>query len=646
MRKHAYSFLAAAVSAACLAGSAAYALPAQKIKATDLGETSNLTGAAKLEATVVLKLRNADKQEALIQSLHTPGSASYHQFLSSAQFKSQFAPTADTVARVTAHYQAAGFTVKQSSSTMLKISGTAKALQSEFAVQLHSFEAFANGGATRFYAPAGDPQIAPAVADAVEAVVGLDTRPRFHSNLQHSFASKLGGKVKPFASPAATGNIPGEWTVADYAKYYNVNPLYKKGFDGTGSRLAIVTLASFTQSDAYTYWNAVGLKVKKNRIREILVDGGAGPVSDVGGSGETTLDVEQSGGLAPGAKIDVYEAPNTSQGFIDAFASVVDDNLSDTLSASWGIWEYFDLVKSGGGVSDPYNGEFVSSLKAYSEIFIQAALQGQTVYIAAGDAGAYETGAEIPPPSWPPPPKSVVLSVSDPAVQQYVTAIGGTTLPGKQVYRINSTGKLVTVNIKHEQAWSWTYLEPLCDKLGYDPLSCGIFPVGGGGGVSSFVKLPFYQVFIPGILATEPNQTLLDYSQSPPQKITRLPDYYYGRNIPDVSSNADPETGYQLYYTSDTGASEIITYEGGTSFGAPQFNGITALYTQALGHRVGVLNFALYDLVRFGTGYKGSKPPLKDVLDGDNWYYESHGGYDQTTGVGIPDFTNLLNAIK
>ena len=66
------------------------------------------------------------------------------------------------------------------------------------------------------------------------------------------------------------------------------------------------------------------------------IDGGAGAPSDACGSDETTLDVEQSGGLAPGAKIIVYEAPNTNQGFADAFAAAIDTNRADTVSTQLG----------------------------------------------------------------------------------------------------------------------------------------------------------------------------------------------------------------------------------------------------------------------------------------------------------------------
>jgi subtilase family serine protease len=341
----------------------------------------------------------------------------------------------------------------------------------------------------------------------------------------------------------------------------------------------------------------------------------------------------------------VYEGPNTDQGFIDAFAQAIDSNHADTISCSWGEWEFFDLAAQGNIVTDPVTGRTTSTLRAVNDLFVQAALQGQSMYVAAGDSGAYDDTEFFFPPSWPVPKHSVVLSVDDPAAQQWVTAMGGTTLAGPQTYEITATQNL-TINIPTERAWAWDYLIPLCTALGFDPISCGIYPTGGGGGVSSYIPLPFYQFGIPGIEATAFNQTQLDYSQTPPAFVVTLPGGYLGRNVPDLSLNSDPQTGYQVYYTDDKGVFSVQTGWGGTSFAAPQFNGVTALYNQGVGHRVGLLNFALYDLARFGVAYRGSQAPLKDISAGDNWGYNAHGGYDQATGLGIPDVANLLRALR
>jgi subtilase family serine protease len=451
--------------------------------------------------------------------------------------------------------------------------------------------------------------------------------------------------LAPAAVTPDAANAPGSLTVTDFAEHYDVNPLYHGGLSGKGTTIGIVTLASFTSSDAFAYWHALGLDVASNRIHEVEVDGGSGPVSDAGGSLETTLDVEQSGGLSPGSKVIVYEAPNTNQGFIDAFAKAIDGNAADTISCSWGEWEFFDLAAQGNIVTDPVTGRTTSTLQAVNDLFLQAALQGQSMYVAAGDSGAYDATGFFPPPSWPLPKDSVVLSVDDPAAQQWVTAMGGTTLAGPQTFAITSK-KNLTVNIPTEQTWGWDYLIPVCRALGFDPLSCGIYPGGGGGGVSSYVPLPFYQFDIPGIRRTESGQTQLDYSQTPPAFVVTLPSRFNGRNVPDISLNSDPDTGYQVYYTDDKMVFSVQTGWGGTSFAAPQFNGVTALFDQAVGHRVGLLNFALYGLVRDGTAYQGREAPLRDITAGDNWHYDAHGGYDQATGLGVPDVANLLKALR
>jgi kumamolisin len=643
-------WVVAAVAAAAIgSASASPALINAKPEVIDLGAAENVAGQAQVSVTVALKLRNADQLESVLRSTYTAGGPGYRKFLSPQEFGAKFGPTAETIARVTQHFQKAGLHVTQLTATHLSVSGNTAAVQREFGVQLHAYDVgpTAASAAYSFRAPLGAAQIAPAIADAVQSVYGLDTRPHFRPHLLRSASLQTQSKILAVPAPAApdAANAPGSFTVADFAKHYDVNPLYHSGITGKGTTIGIVTFASFTPSDAFAYWSALGLNVSPNRIHEVQVDGGSGPVSDVGGSLETTLDVEQSGGLSPGSKLVVYEGPNTDQGFIDAFARAIDSDNADTISCSWGEWEFLDLASQGNIVTDPVTGRTTSTLQALNDLFVQAALQGQSMYVAAGDAGAYDETDFYIVPSWPVPKDSVTLSVDDPAVQQWVTAMGGTTLAGPQTYAITSK-KNLTIDIATEQAWGWDYLIPLCTALGLDPLSCQIYPAGGGGGVSSYVPLPFYQFGIQGIQRTAFGQTQLDYSQTPPAFVVTLPGGFAGRNVPDLSLNSDPQTGYQVYYTDDQGAFSVQLGWGGTSFAAPQFNGVTALFNQAVGRRVGLLNFALYDLARFGDAYRGPEAPLRDISSGDNWHYYAHGGYDQATGLGVPDVSNLLKALR
>ena len=614
--------------------------------AMDLGPAESVAGENNINVTVALKLRNTDQLESLIQATSAPGSSRYGHFLTPREFGEKFGPDAATIAAVTRHFEAAGLTVSRSATALLHVSGSAAAFQREFAVDLHAYKVPATAATPeyRYHAPTAAPRLAPAIADAVESVVGLDTRPRLRPHAVHANPLRAPAAL-PTAKTAVLPNTldaPGNWTVTDFAKYYDVEPLYAKGIGGRKETIGIMTFASLTPSDAFAYWSALGLSVSSSRLTQVAVDGGSGPPSDASGSDETTLDVEQSGGLAPAAQILVYEAPNTDQGFVDVFAAAIDKNAADTLSMSWGSWEHEDTFK----VINPNTGKVSTAIQVINSLLMQAASQGQTVFTSSADAGAYTANDTQ---SYPVPDYTKTLSVDDPASQPYITAAGGTTLPGKQTYVINSTtGETLTITVATEQVWGWDYLQPLCTALGYTSVTrCGTFPGGGGGGVSVEWPIPSYQSGIAGMALSQPGQVLIDVTSSPPQILAKLPANFAGRNVPDLSVNSDPQTGYVLYYTSDTGEVPFISnYWGGTSFAAPQLNGVTSLMNQALGHRVGFLNVALYNLVRSDAAYGGTAAPLRDIVNGDNWFYLGAPGYDQGTGLGVPDVANLLKTFQ
>lgn len=652
MRLHS-CLLTAACAVGFLGTAAAAPYPHSNMPAAvDLGLTQNLAPGTQVTLTVALKLRNTDQMQSLLQSIYTPGNANYQHFLTPQQFAAQFGPSAATVAQLTSHFQADGFTVTRSATSQLQITGSIQAVQKEFGIQMHQYRVApsVDTPSFQFRAPDTAARFSTAISGSIEGVVGFSTQPRFRPNIMS--AGRMGAaRVNPTktGSAPATTDPPGEWTVADFSQYYNVNPLYAKGLSGSGKTVAIMTLASFTPSDAYTYWQLVGLKVNPNRISEVQVDGGSGPPSTDSGSMETTLDVEQSGGIAPGANVVVYEAPNTSQGFIDVFAKAADQDVADTVSISWGEWEWLDIIPVD-DVTDPVTGENATTLRAVNDVLLQQAFEGQSVFCAAGDSGAYD--ANDSESIFPVPLFSEALSVDDPAAQQLITTAGGTTLPGTQSFLLQS-GATVSINVPTERAWGWDYLIPLCDDLGLDPVSCGIFPAGGGGGVSSYVARPIYQWFTPGMAAT-PGAKLEDVSGTPlPAGVNLpvvLPRGYQGRNVPDISVNADPDTGYIIYYAAGTAAQDcsdgICTFWGGTSFAAPQLNGVTSLFDQGLHGRIGLLNFPLYLIANSPSAYRGQNAPLRDITSGDNWYWKATPGYDQATGVGVPNVANLYQALR
>ena len=627
---------ALAASLALLLGGTATTSLAVSAAATDLGASDP---SQTVSVTLLLKLHNQADLENYIQHTVTQGDPLYHQFLTTAQFSARYGATASEISRVQAFLKQQGITPGAITANHLAMqaTGTIGQFNAAFQAAVHDYRS-ADG--RQFHRPSAQPAIPSVIADTLLSAAGLSTDVKLHPNIaraDHFGSVKLPAKAAAAAAAAvkssgtATG-IPEQYTVGDVANFYNINPLYKAGINGNGSTIGIVTLAAFQPSDAYAYWSMIGLPVKANRITVIPVDGGDTPTAGVGDD-ETSLDVEQSGGLAPQANIRVYEAPNITNGnFIDAFYAAVSDNIADSISTSWGEAEEDYFPQMNGGVDE------TGVLQAFHQIFLEAAAQGISLFAAAGDSGAYELvreGLDAPTYSTP-------LTVLAPANDAYMTAAGGTTRPFSYnlTYFFGSGGG-PTKSIKQEQVWGWDYIANYLNV--YDPTPGGwqqyLFSSGGGGGVSIYWKEPLYQLGTHGIRRSEPNQSLIYYGGSSPQTILTLPANFAGRNLPDVSLNADPETGYSLVDTVDFSGSGVATGYGGTSFVAPQLNGITALLRQSNGHRIGLWNPQVYLLQNF-FGY-GAFSAFNDITAGDNWYYYGIPGYEPGAGIGTLNVTNL-----
>ena len=611
--------------------------------ATDLGELKAQSATTPISITLVLNLRNPDQAEKLLVSLHTPGNPQFHKFLSVDEFTARFAPSDADVANVVAVLGTYGLKTERASATTLHATGLPADMERAFSVSLHGYAVPAHDTVTgyTYHAPQSRPTIPADIASAVVAVVGLDSRPSFRPH--HDAAPK--GLSRPQSGPSLSGGLNfGTLSVLDFAAQYDVQPLYNAGVNGTGSTLAIVTLAAFTPSDAFAYWAALGLSVNPARITIVNVDGGPGAPSDASGSSETTLDVEQSGGIAPGANIIVYQAPNTNQGFLDAFAVAVTANAAQTISTSWGFWEWFNNLANA-PVTDPMSGLTVSDLQATHEQLLQAGIQGQTWFASAGDGGAYDVNHDLncfPSSSIP---CTNVLSADYPASDPAMTAAGGTTLPGMQGFCLNQAcTQVFTLNIANERVWGWDYLRPLCDALGFhNTVKCGIFAVGGGGGVSVFWSVPSYQNRLTGVLLSAPGQSFVQGGVD----MFDLPAGFAGRNVPDISFNADPDTGYVIFYTSSNFGFSLLTFIGGTSFVAPQLNGVSALLYQYVGgKRIGLLNFPIYQMVASGQAYKKPHAPIHAIGYGNNWFYNGTNGYNPGAGAGTMDVWNFAQALK
>ncbi|MGC8480240.1 MAG: S53 family peptidase [Acidimicrobiales bacterium] len=638
--------------------------------ATPLGTTS---GSQSLTVSFVLQSPNLAQLE---QEVANGWSGS---FLSVSQFANQYGLAPSDIANIESYLGSFGIKITKVYADNLDISttGTATQYNNALHVALQNFKV-REGASTS----SGTPQEA--------TVYGTTTAPKLPANIASEILAVLGlTNYKPFASSSLPGvdmptsgsstNLtipPGSHTPATFTNHYNLSPILSHGYKGQGNSVGIVTLASLDPSVPYTFWSQVlHEQVPSGKIHLVNVDGGAGAVSLNNGSDETTLDVEQSGAIAPDASVYVYQAPNTDYGFVDAFFALASNNIASSFSASWGESETFLQESVNNYTESP------GYANAFNEAFAEAAAQGETGFVSSGDQAAYDASADA---------LTTNLAVDNPGDSPYITAAGGTTLAGtQQPYKVQNANKKVIgadyVTIPQEMTWNWGYLFPMYAALGFPTESAAATTAspnligGSGGGYSTLFPEPTYQQGVVGSTysayqyLTPTTPVTKDGLTLPTAwSLTTQPALSSGsangmRAVPDISVNADPQTGYAVYdpqFTAAYGA-PIVDF-GGTSFSAPQLNAAATVIDSALGHRVGFWNPLVYSLAKganspftpldsntvqgannYRTVGQASIAPGANYVNGNLYYTGTPGAiYNPGSGLGIPNLTTLALDLK
>lgn len=517
--------------------------------------------------------------------------------------------------------------------------GTAGAFDRALSVQQHQYALPARPGvgghagvpAQRVHGTTQSPRLPYRIARNIVSVLGLTNYAPFASHPVHELAAAPGVTLHT----THTGNL----TPENFAKNYDLDPLYADGDTGTGETVGIVTLASVNPSVPYHFWRDIlHIKVPANKITLDNIDGGAGAVSLKNGSDETTLDVEQSGAIARNASVLVYQAPNTDYGFADAFFAAASQNTADSVSTSWGESDTAVAATVAAGQESP------SYIQAYDEAFLELAAQGQTTFASAGDAGAYDASRDL---------GTTNLSIDNPSDSPFLTAAGGTTLPGA-IRATLPSGKTITTSVAAQRAWGWDYLWPLYKAFGAKSEAAFAVAnvVGGGGGFSTVEPEPIYQRGAAGTSSYRAVRYLTpdDYHNvdglllpsgwrfDPSPSVST--GYGSGRATPDLAADADPFTGYELYDPQFTGPKLVLGY-GGTSFVAPQLAGATAVIDQYVGGRTGFWNPAIYSFATSGDSpFTSLDTPGRS---NDNLFYSGTPGqvFNPGTGLGVPDLAEI-----
>jgi kumamolisin len=408
---------------------------------------------------------------------------------------------------------------------------------------------------------------------------------------------------------------------------------------GRGVKLAVFELSAYQHSDIDTWAKQFYGSGYTPPLVDITVDGG--PLSPICPTGDTCppdfngyagdievdADIEMQLAIAPNVRdLIVYNAPNdfTGQTELDEYTRIAQDDIADAISSSWAVCE------------NDVTGGYV---QAENVIFMQMALQGQSMFGAEGDTGAFSCIRSD---------GTTVVNVLDPPAQPWVTSVGGTSFesfnPGSNPHPRYPTGV--------ETVWN---VDNLCNASANEGGSPGFFwcaeTGAGGGGNSQYWGRPFYQ-FGPGIT----NRYTAYGNGTTKCALAALGSAC--REVPDISANADEYTPYAEYCTGDasTPFSVCGTFSsgqtppgwfgiGGTSLSSPLWSALIADRDGFWHGRIGNVNPLLYFLYR--TDYHGYFNDITGFgqTTNNNGLFPTTPGYDLATGIGTPKMGAIISGI-
>ena len=331
--------------------------------------------------TIVVRARTSSKHKAAELAKLAPAQRSY---VSREDFAKTYGADPDDVAAVERFALDAGLLILEAdlARRAVVVEGTLGALSKAFGADVRMFTA---AGKT-FRGRIGSLSVPAALGGVVSGVFGLDERPAARAHFRRLLRPAA-------AAPDTTFEPPQVAQAYDYPSS-----------DGTGQTIALLELGGgYAESDITSYFSGLGITAPS--VTSVAVDGASNaPTGDPDGpDAEVLLDIEVAGSIAPGAKIVVYFAPNTDQGFLDGITTAIhdNDNKPQILSISWG------------GPEASWTPQATTNFDA---AFADAVTLGVTVLVAAGDSGSSDGETDG------------LAHVDFPASSPHVLACGGTTL--------------------------------------------------------------------------------------------------------------------------------------------------------------------------------------------------------------------------
>ncbi len=329
-----------------------------------------------MKLSLVLPLRNQAELRSLFQRLYDPTSPDFRHFLTVEQFSERFGPTEEDYSKVAQFARNQGFAVgdKPRNRMIVPISGDVAKVEKAFNVSMKVYQHPTEN--RTFFSPDREPSIAQDVP--IAHLSGLNDYSKPRPMLTKSDA------IQAISQATVQGTGPGgSYLASDMrAAYYGGTAL-----TGAGQSVGLVEFDGYNLSDVNLTFSSAGQSYTVP-IENVLLDGQTGSPNS-NGNAEVVLDIVQAIGMAPGlTQVRVYIGSSD----VDILNAVASENIANEVSISWG-WTPDDPA-----TDDPF--------------FMEMIAQGQSVFVASGDSGAY----------------APVQGMFFPAEDEYVTAVGGTHL--------------------------------------------------------------------------------------------------------------------------------------------------------------------------------------------------------------------------
>ena len=559
-----------------------------------VGRTDPGLPMARIVVALALRPGARARLETLLAEQQDLASPRFHRWLTPAEFGAEFGLGDDDVERVAAWLRGQGFTVDEVAAGRgwMEVSGTAGQVERAFATEMRDYRV----DGELHHANAVAPSVPRALSHLVKGIVSLHDFPVPSLLSQHLAA---GGAAAAGAAAVATGGAtaPADngaggarlLAPADLATIYDLGPLYASWIDGTGQSIAVVGRTDIKLADVQAFRAWFGLPPND----PVFVHNGPDPgIINMYDEGESDLDVQWAGAVAPRAKVQLVISGSTfaTDGIMLSAQYIVDHDLAPVMTTSYGNCE----AALGS-----------TTVTFWGDLYTQAAAQGITAFVAAGDSGAALCTA-------PSNARGFMTAVNGFCTPPYAVCVGGTELDDTA----NPAAWWAAANDPVTKGSALSYIpEVAWNESGTVPGGSGLW--ASGGGASTVFQKPPWQTG-PGVPADG------------------------ARDVPDVALAAARHTAY-VYFEEQQQLSI-----GGTSGASPAFAGLMALLVQRARERQGYATVWLYVLASHQAA--GTGPVVfHDVTRGNNSVpgvagYAAGPGYDQVTGLGSPDGAALVNA--